>query len=323
MSTLDDITKVAPAKPVIASTPAPVPSLEIKPKSMTDIYTQLTRKPDVEIDPKRERNRAIVSAIGDGLSALSNLYFTTKGAPSVEQPKLSEKNVARYNYLKDLRGKQEAAYNAGLMNAMDRDYQIGENDRKWKYQSDRDSLLDNRYKENADAERNKWNTEFEYKKGQDALAQSNFDRKLELEREQMEADEKRWRAQLAISSGKSEKIAEQKEAAANLKRIEKENRNNTIVVYDSMGKPIKVDRRFISPSMRREFLSNAIKKDLGGYKSGGWVNNSKDSSPYGRSDFNNSPTARKFATDMGKYWGGDSDDFSQYKVDDFSQYKVD
>lgn len=323
MSTLDDITKVAPAKPVVVSNPAPATSLEIKPKSMTDIYTQLTRKPDVEIDPKRERNRAIVSAIGDGLSALSNLYFTTKGAPSMEQPKLSEKNMARYNYLKDLRSKQEAAYNAGLMNAMDRDYQIGENDRKWKYQSDRDSLLDNRYKESADAERNKWNTEFEYKKGQDALAQSNFDRKLELEREQMKADEKRWRAQLAISSGKADKVAEQKEAAANLKRIEKEKRNNTIVVYDSMGKPIKVDRRFVSPSMRREFLSNAIKKDLGGYKSGGWVNNSKDSSPYGRNDFNNSPTARKFAADMGGYWGGDSDDFSQYKVDDFSQYKVD
>lgn len=30
---------------------------------------------------RRERRKAIVSALGDGLSALSNLYFTTKGAP--------------------------------------------------------------------------------------------------------------------------------------------------------------------------------------------------------------------------------------------------
>lgn len=44
-------------------------------------YAPLTSDEDKRKQMRRERRKAIVSALGDGLSALSNLYFTTKGAP--------------------------------------------------------------------------------------------------------------------------------------------------------------------------------------------------------------------------------------------------
>lgn len=49
-----------------------------------DILAKLapqTSDEDKKKQMRRERRKAIVSALGDGLSALSNLYFTTKGAP--------------------------------------------------------------------------------------------------------------------------------------------------------------------------------------------------------------------------------------------------
>lgn len=49
-----------------------------------DIFAKLaplTSDEEKRKQMRRERRKAIVSALGDGLSALSNLYFTTKGAP--------------------------------------------------------------------------------------------------------------------------------------------------------------------------------------------------------------------------------------------------
>jgi hypothetical protein len=55
---------------------------------------------------RRERRKAIVSALGDGLSALSNLYFTTKGAPDQGlKPGMTDAAKKRMD---DLRAKWQA-----------------------------------------------------------------------------------------------------------------------------------------------------------------------------------------------------------------------
>lgn len=288
MSTLDDITKVAPAKPVIASTQAPAPSLEIKPKSMTDIFTQLTRKPDVEIDPKRERNRAIVSAIGDGLSALSNLYFTTKGAPSMEQPKLSEKNMARYKYLKDLRSKQEAAYNAGLMNAMYRDYQIGNNERQWNYRSNRDRVEDDRYKETLALSKDKLNSSIEQNAILNALKAADLERKSAYDKERLSAT--RNSNELGWAN-----LSENKRHHNLIYKVGKEkaeSKKDIITVYERDGKTKKVDRRLLTPENISAYLQNAVKIDK---------------QPFSREGIMQSPTARKLARDIGEYMKQEDD----------------
>lgn len=56
------------------------------PKSMEELvnilYPQQSQE-DIEAENKRERRRQMWAAIGDGISSLANLYFTTKGAPSL------------------------------------------------------------------------------------------------------------------------------------------------------------------------------------------------------------------------------------------------
>ena len=44
-------------------------------------YAPLTSDEEKKKQMRREKRNAIIGALGDGLSALSNLYFTTKGAP--------------------------------------------------------------------------------------------------------------------------------------------------------------------------------------------------------------------------------------------------
>lgn len=65
--------------------------------SAMEAARQLSPEQEAEMTKRRKR-QSIASAIGDGLSALANLYFTTQYAPNVQgQGKLSEKNQARWD----------------------------------------------------------------------------------------------------------------------------------------------------------------------------------------------------------------------------------
>lgn len=57
-------------------------------KQIAMLRDMMAKRPDESDEDRakrerRERSRRIVSAVGDGLMALSNLYFTTKGAPNM------------------------------------------------------------------------------------------------------------------------------------------------------------------------------------------------------------------------------------------------
>jgi hypothetical protein len=59
---------------------------------------------------RRENRGKIFRAIGDGVSALANLYFTTQGAPAVQydpRGSLSARDVARYDKMEALRREEE------------------------------------------------------------------------------------------------------------------------------------------------------------------------------------------------------------------------
>ena len=59
---------------------------------------------------RRENRGKIFRAIGDGVSALANLYFTTQGAPAVQydpRGSLSARDVARYDKMEALRREDE------------------------------------------------------------------------------------------------------------------------------------------------------------------------------------------------------------------------
>lgn len=96
---------------------------------------------------KKEKREKIFAAIGDGIAALSNLYFTTQGAPNAYDPKnsLSAKAQERWDKLKKERDENGRYYTAAYMQAMKNDEDSARDDRNWRHQLEREVVQDKRY----------------------------------------------------------------------------------------------------------------------------------------------------------------------------------
>lgn len=88
---------------------------------------------ELEKQRKKEKRQKIFAALGDGISALANLYFTTKGAPNMYNPNNSQQDVVkdRWDKLKQERDQHLKEYTEGLMKAQALDDENDDNERKW------------------------------------------------------------------------------------------------------------------------------------------------------------------------------------------------
>jgi hypothetical protein len=79
---------------------------------------------------KKERTKARIAALGDGLRALSNIYFSTRGAKVVHNPDSDMTKVVnkRKEYMDAQREKNRAAWLAGYQRAMALDEEARKND---------------------------------------------------------------------------------------------------------------------------------------------------------------------------------------------------
>lgn len=103
---------------------APSEAYKAQVKSLTELNNYLNEildrtkrtKEQEERENKRAKQRALYSAISDGIQALSNLYFTTKGAPNAYNPNasMSKANLARWDKMVAQREKDDAKYMAAL-----------------------------------------------------------------------------------------------------------------------------------------------------------------------------------------------------------------
>ena len=144
--------------------------IEVKPQRVS--YEEMFRllnpyKPptqeELEKERKKQRREQIFAAIGDGISALSNLFFTTQYAPNMYRPveTQSEKTKKRWDKLTAERNANMTAYINGLMRARQADDAYDDNERQWarqlgldKIKQQRDKAADARAeaKEKRDAE---------------------------------------------------------------------------------------------------------------------------------------------------------------------------
>lgn len=78
---------------------------------------------------KKERTKARIAAIGDGLRALSNIYFATKGAKVVHDPESDITKVVnkRKEYMDAQREKNRSVWLTGYQKAMDLDEEARKN----------------------------------------------------------------------------------------------------------------------------------------------------------------------------------------------------
>lgn len=189
-------------------------ALNPEPKGLSDA--------EVEAEKKKQRRDGIISAIGDGVMALSNLFFTTKGAPNMYTGKntMSERTKARYDKLVKDRDAKRAAWYNGWAKAKDAD-DAG---------SYRETLL--KYKE---AE----NTRAEAKETRDAALHD-----LKVQYEQGKIDEQTYKANKAkveadFAERVQQSIIDKNNAAANASNAVAAKNNKTaegeFMAYDADG----------------------------------------------------------------------------------------
>lgn len=170
-----------------AKTPA-IPEKERR-MSYVDMYKQLNpyqppTQEELEKERKKEKRERMFAAIGDGISALSNLYFTTQYAPNMYNPENSQsKRVeSKWEKLRQDRDAQMNAYIKNLMAAQQADDENAENERKWQrqlgidaynqkkdadalqYKKDRDEVKDDQWQKSYDQKADQFETTTEIKK---------------------------------------------------------------------------------------------------------------------------------------------------------------
>lgn len=103
--------------------------------SYADMYKMLNPEREETAEQKanrekKERTKARIAALGDGLRALSNIYFSTKGARVVHNPESDMTKVVnkRKEYMDAQREKNRAAWLAGYQRAMALDEQARSHD---------------------------------------------------------------------------------------------------------------------------------------------------------------------------------------------------
>lgn len=130
------------------STTTPAPDGE-EFRSYRDIlakYAPLTSDEEKKKQMRREKRNAIIGALGDGLSALSNLYFTTEGAPDQGlKPGMTDAAKKRMD---DLRAKWQAEkdkYQDLMLKGLEMDREQGNFLKSYKLQLNADKRAEEKF----------------------------------------------------------------------------------------------------------------------------------------------------------------------------------
>lgn len=160
----------------------PPPADKNKKMSYVDMYKQLNpyqppTQEELEKERKKEKRERMFAAIGDGISALSNLYFTTQYAPNMykHENSQSDKVKSKWDKLREDRDTQMNAYIKNLMAAQQADDENAENERRWQRQLGIDA-----YNQQKDDE------EFQYKKERDGVKDDQWQKSYDQKADQFE-----------------------------------------------------------------------------------------------------------------------------------------
>lgn len=286
--------------------------------SLLELYKRLNPRPNIDEkeEEKKQRRAQLAAAIGDGISALSNLFFTYKGAPNsyTGENNITAQNKVTYDKLKKERDEKYAQYLNGYMRAFQADQANADKERAWKRQLERDKKAD------EISER-----DYNFRVSQAAQNQKNFDAQLKQQKEIVDANNK-------ARKEAAEKNAETQRSRLRGRQLTFENGENKVTIWEGAWKG----------SMQQVF--NAIVEDLTpdamnpkGKENWKSIVRKAERSGQNKEEFvkqywADSPKARELMLKLSKtdpadpsYIQQDDEDYSQYEVDtdeDFSQYEV-
>lgn len=137
---------VSPAQ-AMPTTKQTKPTQQPKRMSYEDMFNKLNpyqppTEQELEKERKKQRREQIFAAIGDGISALSNLFFTTQYAPNMYSGRntASQRTNERWDRLAAERNANMTAYINGLMRARQADEEYNANERAWERQLGLDKI---------------------------------------------------------------------------------------------------------------------------------------------------------------------------------------
>lgn len=142
--------KITPKTTDTAPTTDETPSTEGEEyHTYRDILAKLapqTSDEDKKKQMRRERRKAIVSALGDGLSALSNLYFTTKGAPDQGlKPGMTDSAKKRMDDLRAQWQKEKDKYQDLMLKGLEMDREQGNWLKSYELQKNADKRAEKKF----------------------------------------------------------------------------------------------------------------------------------------------------------------------------------
>lgn len=209
-------TEVPKINPQVTTTQTPAQSI-----SYLELYKRLNHRPETneKEEEKKQRRAQLAAAIGDGVSALSNLFFTYQYAPNsyTGENNITAQNKVTYDKLKKERDEKYAQYLNGYMRAFQADQANADKERAWKRQLERDKKAD----EISDRDYN-------FRVNQADQSQKNFEAQLKQQKEIVDANnkEKKEAKEAEIKAKKEIAIANAK--AKGIKAV----RGNSIVFSD-------------------------------------------------------------------------------------------
>jgi hypothetical protein len=190
--------------------------------SLEEIANHLyaTNKPSPEEEEKqrkRERSKAILAAIGDGVSALSNLYHTSKYAPDMSNPgsSLSDDGRKRYDRWKQVRKDNEEKYNNAILRARQGDYELNLKEREMLRKEAADAAKDAREAKRLEEQAKFKMEELNIRRQQAKTAADKAAVDAEYKKAQQEFNQRKFETETAL---KKEQIANQRAALAETAR---------------------------------------------------------------------------------------------------------
>ena len=148
---------------------------------------------ELEKERKKEKREKIFAAIGDGIAALSNLFFTTQGAPNAYDPKnsLSAKAKERWDKLKKERDENGRYYTAAYMQAMKNDEEGARDYRNWRHQLEREGVQDQRYADDIahrdkreGIEDDRYDANIKHRDAREAVEDQHWDKQFQMQERQ-------------------------------------------------------------------------------------------------------------------------------------------
>lgn len=303
-------------------------------------YTPPTAE-ELEKEKKKQRRNEIFAAIGDGVMALSNLFFTTQGAPNMYTGKntMSERIKIRYDKLMKDRDEKNTAYFNGLIRAKQADAEEAHRERSWQRQLGLDQKNDDRYNESIQHrnEREKiaddrYDAEQEYKKGRDKEAdkrwQTTFDENKRQADRSYNFQVKRHNDNVAVERDKVRATAARGVRGKQLGFSDGD--GNQVAIYENVwkGSMQQVFDAMIADGVEKGNLSDTRYKNK--------INNmsARDKDDFVKQNWHKSPKASAIMLSLSKLdpatmtseVSKEDDDFESYRVDDeddFEQYKQD